>query len=345
VSGKRISVVGPALAGVLYATSSALPTGNLYSLNTQTNAIETIGTLGVPEIAGMAIRNSDKAIYGTIATPPTTSLYRISGASGDAVLRRTIPVGNISCIAFSSGDTMYAGTTAGSLYRIDPSKGDAAFVGSSPGLNYTGLSFSPLSGKLWATTREPYDSIYTIDTRNGVATAVGSTGLFAINLSLAFNSAGTLYVLIDNGLGGDYLATVDTLTGIPNLVFDIALAVKNLRAMAMISVLTSVDIEQKKLQPQSYALSQNYPNPFNPTTVIRYSLSPNPSPNGRGEGVRVTLKVFDLLGREVATLVNEKKDAGRYSVQWDASRLSSGVYFYTLQAGEYRDTKRMILLK
>ena len=336
VSGKRISVVGPALAGVLYATSSALPTGNVYSLNTHTNAIETIGALGVPEIAGMAIRNSDKAIYGSIATSTMTSLYRISGASGDAVLGRTIPVGNISCIVFSSRDTMYAGTTTGSLYRIDASKGDAAFVGTSPGLNYTGLSFSPISGKLWATTREPYDSIYTIDTRNGVASGAGATGLFAINSSLAFNSAGNLYALIDNGSGEDYLATIDTLTGIPTLVTESPIAVHNLRAIAMISVLTSVETEQKKQLPTSFALLQNYPNPFNPTTTVGYQI-PNQS--------YVTLKIFDVLGREVVVLVNEKKDAGRYSVQWNASAMPSGIYFYRIQTGQFTETKRMILMK
>jgi 7,8-dihydropterin-6-yl-methyl-4-(beta-D-ribofuranosyl)aminobenzene 5'-phosphate synthase len=88
--------------------------------------------------------------------------------------------------------------------------------------------------------------------------------------------------------------------------------------------------------PQAYSLHQNYPNPFNPATVISYQLPVNS---------HVMLKVYDLLGREMAILVNEKKDAGRYSVEWDAGRLASDVYFYTLQAGEYRDTKRMLLLK
>ena len=88
--------------------------------------------------------------------------------------------------------------------------------------------------------------------------------------------------------------------------------------------------------PTSFSLLQNYPNPFNPATMISYQLPVNSY---------VTLKVYDVLGREVTALVNEKKDAGRYSVQWDASAMASGIYFYSLQAGEYRDTKRMLLLK
>jgi hypothetical protein len=95
-------------------------------------------------------------------------------------------------------------------------------------------------------------------------------------------------------------------------------------------------VDRKPILPTENTLSQNYPNPFNPTTTISFSI---PS-----AGV-TSLKVFDLLGREVAILVNEKKDAGQYSVQWDASARASGIYFYTLQAGTFRETKRMLLIK
>jgi len=88
--------------------------------------------------------------------------------------------------------------------------------------------------------------------------------------------------------------------------------------------------------PEVFSLSQNYPNPFNPVTVIKYQLPIKSS---------VTLKIFDLLGKEVETLVNEDKDAGYYQAVFDASNLSSGIYFYTLQTENYFVTKKMILLK
>jgi len=88
--------------------------------------------------------------------------------------------------------------------------------------------------------------------------------------------------------------------------------------------------------PTNFALSQNHPNPFNPATVITYQL-PVQS--------RVTLKVYDVLGKEVATLVNESKGAGVYDVAFDASRFSSGMYFYRLQAGSYTSVKKMIVTK
>jgi len=94
--------------------------------------------------------------------------------------------------------------------------------------------------------------------------------------------------------------------------------------------------EEGEIIPLKFKLYQNYPNPFNPTTTIEYQI-PNQS--------FVILKIFDLLGREVATVVNEKKEAGTYSLQWNASSLASGIYLYRLQAGSYVDTKKLVLMK
>jgi hypothetical protein len=88
--------------------------------------------------------------------------------------------------------------------------------------------------------------------------------------------------------------------------------------------------------PTRFALEQNYPNPFNPTTAISYQLT---------AGSLVTLKVYDILGREVTTLVNEMKGPGVYSVQFDGSGMASGIYFYRLQAGEFAETRKLMLLR
>jgi len=89
--------------------------------------------------------------------------------------------------------------------------------------------------------------------------------------------------------------------------------------------------------PTQFALEQNYPNPFNPSTVISYQL-----PVAAGH---VSLKVYDILGREVATLVNEQKAPGNYEVKFDGSKLASGVYIYRIEAGKFSDTKKLLLIK
>ena len=98
----------------------------------------------------------------------------------------------------------------------------------------------------------------------------------------------------------------------------------------------STAVLEEEIFPSTFFLNQNYPNPFNPSTSIQYQIA----------GIsQVTLKVYDVLGNEVATLVNEAKPAGSYEVNFNASKLSSGIYFYKLQAGTFLKTKKMILMK
>jgi hypothetical protein len=112
----------------------------------------------------------------------------------------------------------------------------------------------------------------------------------------------------------------------------------NGRGDIMVS-LTNINIRVQEVSvvlPTKYDLAQNFPNPFNPSTTIRYAIPRN---------VHVRLIVFDALGREVETLVNEKQTAGVYEATFNASQYSSGVYIYKLKTEGYSETKKMILLK
>ena len=110
----------------------------------------------------------------------------------------------------------------------------------------------------------------------------------------------------------------------------------------------STGISNKEGLPDEFILYQNYPNPFNPSTKIEFSI---PSGRDLAEGRQVpdfkfvSLKTFDVLGREVATLVNEERRPGGYAVTWDASGLPSGMYFYRLQTGSFAETKRLVLIR
>jgi len=100
--------------------------------------------------------------------------------------------------------------------------------------------------------------------------------------------------------------------------------------------IVSVDDKHRNRIVSNYLLEQNYPNPFNPTTKLKYQIP---------ELIFVTLKVYDVLGNDIETLVNEEKPAGSYQIEFDGDRLTSGVYFYQLRAGDFVQTKKMILLR
>ena len=95
-------------------------------------------------------------------------------------------------------------------------------------------------------------------------------------------------------------------------------------------------IEKKNLGSNTFQLFQNYPNPFNPTTIIEIYLP---------EANRVTLKIYNILGEEVSTLFSGQLFSGDYKFQWDARNYSSGIYYYQIQAGDYQETKKMVLLR
>ena len=100
-------------------------------------------------------------------------------------------------------------------------------------------------------------------------------------------------------------------------------------------IIINVEDENSSM-PRNYSLSQNFPNPFNPNTTIKWQMP---------EASFVTLKIYDVLGREVITLANEELSAGEHEVTFNASQLSSGVYLYQLKAGSVIETKKMVLLR
>jgi hypothetical protein len=102
---------------------------------------------------------------------------------------------------------------------------------------------------------------------------------------------------------------------------------------------------EDEISAVQFHLSQNYPNPFNPSTTIKYTIQSSVIASGTKQSQLVTLKVYDILGNEVATLVNEEKPAGNYQFKFDAANLPSGIYFYRIQTNNFTQIKKMVLLK
>ena len=126
----------------------------------------------------------------------------------------------------------------------------------------------------------------------------------------------------------------------------VIIPIDEIQRMAFTNIQTSVENPANaELAPGEFRLLQNYPNPFNPTTTIRYSVGELGSRQQAVGNRVVRLAVYDLLGREVAVLVDGQKQPGTYAVTWDATGMPSGVYFYRLTTGNYAESRKMVLTK
>jgi len=145
-------------------------------------------------------------------------------------------------------------------------------------------------------------------------------GMFFFNDSTGFDSSGITNVAVDT-IANRIFADINR--------FENIVLAKKIREEFVTAIKSSEN-------PREFLLNQNYPNPFNPVTNIKYTLS---------EDSKVSLIIYNILGQEVARLVNSTQSAGTHFVSWDASRVASGIYFYRLQAGDFVRTKKMVMLK
>jgi photosystem II stability/assembly factor-like uncharacterized protein len=246
----------------------------------------------------------------------------------------------------ASGDAIIAGSASNGIFKT--TNGGASWTEINSGLTNTYISqLMVMDTKLFAVTLE---GVFESD-NNGMSWAAGTSGLENVNCIVVVNDqllAGTddngIYLSDDGGV-----TWISFSSGIPGTTRVWSLAVssdcifagtdKGVWRLPLSEIIT--EVKNIAELPKDFSLEQNYPNPFNPSTKIKYSI---PSVGTR-RGVFVQLKVYDVLGNKVATLVNEEKPAGTYEVTWNASDLPSGVYFYRIQAGSFVETKKMTLLK
>ncbi len=200
-------------------------------------------------------------------------------------------------------------------------------TGGNFGLGASGYTSTALEANRWYRLAIAYKANERIDYYiNGVKELEGNFSDSYVNQIFPLDSAGVL-LFADND-GEDVTVIVSDVK-----LYDGALDDKAIEELGGIIV---TDINESTDIPNEYSIEQNYPNPFNPTTTIRYAL-PKTS--------HVSIAIYNALGQKVTELVNEKMNAGRYQVNFDAAQLSSGIYFYSINAGNFRVTKKMLLLK
>jgi Secretion system C-terminal sorting domain len=241
--------------------------------------------------------------------------------------------------------------------------GNYIFAGS----RYTGVYFSTNNGTTWIQTSLNTQTVWSmavngnnvfagtnnntglyVSTNNGTnwtQTPLNNRQIWSLAVSGNYIIAGTnnnfgVYVSSDNGA-----SWIQRNEGFVNINYVFALSILNNHIFAGANVtsvwrrplgeLTALQPISNEI-PNQYSISQNYPNPFNPTTHIKFQIP---------KSGFVLLKVYDALGREISTLVNEQLNPGTYETIWDASNYPSGVYYYSFQSGDFGQTKKMILMK
>ncbi len=245
--------------------------------------------------------------------------------------------------AMNSSQELFSGSFLGKVYKSTDS-----------GINWTHLSTMPLKNgisqvQIYSLAISRSDSIYTASWFDGIyrsgdngktwsliSSTINPTEIISLrDGSIAALYNGKVYRTTNDGVTWDSVGS-----SFPAECLSIAVDKEGYMYVGTNGLYKSqspiTTVAEHELPPSTFTLRQNYPNPFNPSTVIGYQLPVNSV---------VTLKVFDLLGREVATLVDEGKPAGNYTVQFSGKHLASGVYFYRMQADNFIETKKLLLQK
>ena len=325
---------------ILYGYSGAAGDGKLISIDRVSGLGSVIGPAFRDDLKGISINSLDSKLYGMTSNEFETKLFWIDASSGVASEILTIDIGNIEAIAFDKTGKLYGAIGTGGIYFINISTGGYTLTSDSH-ISISGMAFNLLTNELYACTPVGFgrtnDKIYLIDVNTGFNELIGNTGFHpSAHNSLAFDENDNLYCAIGSSTSIGELIKVDVNTGSGTLIGSIGY--KNLTGMALLPEGISSGGDETTSLPKEFNLNQNYPNPFNPSTTIKYQI-PRLS--------FVTLNVYDVLGNEVALLVNEEKPAGKYRVEFRIANLelSSGIYFYQLRTGEFVESKKMVLLK
>ena len=240
----------------------------------------------------------------------------------------------------ASGNAIFASSASNGIFKT--TNGGANWTEINSGLINTRISQLTVIGtKLLAVT---FDGVFISD-NDGMNWAADNSGLENVNCFVVVNDrlfAGTddngVHLSIDSGV-----TWTSFNSGIPanTRIWSLAVSSDSIFAGTSSGVWVTgspivVKVDREISIPLTFTLKQNFPNPFNPSTNISFSI---PSKSF------VSLKIFDLLGREVATIVSEEISAGYYTREWNATNMPSGIYFYRIQAGSFTGTKKLILLK
>ncbi len=348
VTGKGF-VINPVTKGVIYASSGVSNSGKIFTIDPASGSATLLGSSLFNEITDISINPKNGVMYGIHPLETETELLRVNASKGDSYNLVNIPLADISAIAFDTLGTLYAAKEDGALYTIDILTGAATFLDSAK-VPIGGMQFNPTTNELWVTAPflfgKPKDKIYKVDVATGDTVFMGSTKINNLHNDIVFDEQGNIFIVAGINTRTNDLLSIDPATMAGTKIG--STGQRHLTGLARLSTfVTSVESNLKNNElPNSFVLNQNYPNPFNPSTTIEYSL---PSE------ANVKIVIYNILGEEVNTLVNQNQKPGNYRVVWNArniagKQVSSGIYFYSMKANglngaDFVQVRKMILLR
>ncbi len=326
----------PALDKTIYASTGNQNNGDILVIDKSTGSGATVGSSLFNEIKDITIHPNTGIMFGLVARSGEADIVRVS-AAGDAYLLFTVSIPTMAGIAFDTTATLYGITSTGEIYSIDIVSGNTVFQTTAEG-SYSGIAFNPVTNELWASSRSfippNKDAIFKVNLSTGDTTIIGHTGLNTLTNDIVFDENENLFGVIGSSSQISEFISVNTLNGEGTVIGSVGF--KNILGLAFAETgVTSVEDETNVI-PSEFVLEQNYPNPFNPETTIKFTIP---------KSAFVTLKLYDVIGNEVKTLVNKEIFTGKYEVKLNGENLPSGVYFYQLKADSFNETKKMVLLK
>ncbi len=319
----------------MYGVTGNSSGGLLTKINLTTGEAQEIGTTNYKPVRSVTINPLNNHLYALAGSSYDSDpiILVLTSQDGSGYPYATAHVALDAC-AFDNNGVLYGSGTDSKLYRIDTDADTAIYVADLP-IRLAAITFHHDTNELYATSRSnaSRDLIVKVNVETGDTTHVGRTGRNKVMFGLAFDNSGNLYASEGRESQTSNLLKINPSTGEGELVGSMGIKGVIGLAFAMGGI---VGVEDNIESIKEFSLEQNYPNPFNPETTIKYTLARNSD---------VTLKIFDVLGREIVTLVNSSQTAGEHSVKFNAENLASGLYIYRLQADGFAASKKMLLLK
>lgn len=330
--------INPAFDKTFYASSGSQNNGEILTIEGTTGAGTLIGPSLFEEVKSLSIHPNTGTVYGLVSRSNDAEIVRVNAIDGDSYNLFDLDLPLMASIAFDGAGTLYGILRTGELYTINLDDGTYSSVVEAEG-SYSGIAFHPSTNELWASAfaviGSNIDAIFKVDIITGDTTIIGHTGFGKITNDIVFDENSNLYGVVGTLNEINDFINIDVANGTGSIIGSVGF--QHILGLAYEETgVVSVENDSKESLPTEFSLKQNYPNPFNPTTIITYSLP---------EKSNVIIRIYNSLGAEVGEVVNSEKSAGIHNVEFDASGLSSGVYFYRIQAGNFLATKKMVVLK